>query len=122
MADYVVAGSGPLLAHGLRDVVDDLDIVARGAARKTVLELGDPQVPPSGHGSMVTLFAGDLEIFDRWLPDSPGPDRMIEAAECAQGIPFSPLSGVLTWKERLGGQKDQDDIELIRDYPGQAGG
>lgn len=41
---------------------------------------------------------------------------MIEDAEWVQGIPFSPLREVLTWKERLGRQKDQDDAKLIRDY------
>ncbi|MFB7509743.1 hypothetical protein [Streptomyces broussonetiae] len=115
-ADYVVAGSGPLLAHGLRSVVHDLDIVARGDAWKAALRLGTPETPPSGSGCLVSLFDGDIEVFDRWLPGSPGPDEMIEAAEWVQGIPFSPLRDVLTWKEGLGRQKDQQDVKLIRDY------
>ncbi|POX48638.1 hypothetical protein [Streptomyces sp. Ru72] len=120
--DYVVAGSGPLLAHGLRRVVHDLDIVARGDAWKTVLQLGNPETPPSGCGRLVSLFDGDIEVFDRWLPGSPGPDEMIEAAEWVQGIPFSPLREVLSWKERLGREKDQEDIKLIRDYLAHPGG
>ncbi|MBA9047549.1 hypothetical protein ACFYMX_33380 [Streptomyces griseofuscus] len=114
--DYVVTGSGPLLAHGLRSVVHDLDIVARGKAWQAVLRLGTPEAPPSGYGSLVSLCGGSVEVFDRWLPGSPGPDQMIEDAEWVQGIPFSPLREVLTWKERLGRQKDQDDAKLIRDY------
>ncbi|MGW1604797.1 hypothetical protein [Streptomyces eurythermus] len=112
--DYVVTGSGPLLAHGLRDVERDLDVVARGDAWKAVLRLGDPSVPLSGYGCLVSLFGGDIEVFDRWLPGSPGPDEMIQAAEWVEGIPFSPLGEVLAWKERLDRPKDREDIRLIR--------
>ncbi|TXJ75184.1 hypothetical protein E2C11_24450 [Streptomyces lavendulae] len=114
--DFVVTGSGPLLAHGLRKVVHDLDVVARGQAWQAVLHLGACEVPSSGCGGLVSLFGGRIEIFDRWLPGSPGPDQMIESAEWVQGIPFSPLREVLAWKERLGRQKDRDDAKLIRDY------
>lgn len=113
-ADYVVTGSGPLLAHGLRTVERDLDIVARGDAWKAALRLGEPAVPLSGYGCLVPLFGGDIEVFDRWLPGSPGPDAMIEAAEWVEGIPFTPLGDVLAWKERLGRPKDREDIRLIR--------
>lgn len=118
VADYVVTGSGPLLAHGLRGTVRDLDVVARGAAWGAVLRLGESVEPASGYGLLVPLFDGDIEVFDRWLPGSPGPDAMIEAAERVQGIPFSPLADVLAWKGRLGRQKDQQDIKLIRDHLG----
>lgn len=114
--DYVVAGSGPLLAHGLRSTVRDLDVVARGETWKATLELADPVVAPSGHGSLVSLVDGDIEVFDRWLPGSPEPDRLIEGAEYVQGIPFCPLREVLTWKERLNRQKDQEDVKLLRDH------
>lgn len=115
-ADYVVAGSGPLLAHGLRESVGDLDVVARGRAWKAVLELGEPVVPPSGHGSVVLLFDGNIEVFDRWLPGAPGPDELIAGAETIEGVPFCPLRTVLGWKERSGRDKDRDDVRLIRSY------
>ncbi|GGP70533.1 hypothetical protein GCM10010231_46620 [Streptomyces sindenensis] len=112
--DYVVAGSGPLLAHGLRGDVNDLDIVARADAWKIALSMADATVPPSGHGQMVALFDGDIEIFDRWLPGAPNPDEMIDCAEMVDGIPFCPLSWVLEWKLFSSREKDMRDIELIR--------
>ncbi|MFF5024411.1 hypothetical protein ACWCPJ_07040 [Streptomyces collinus] len=115
-ADFVVAGSGPLLAHGLRMEVGDLDVVARGAAWKLVLDMADPVPAPSGHGQMVLLFGGDIEVFDRWLPGTKDPDELIENAEMIEGIPFCPLREVLDWKMRSGRQKDRVDVELIRDY------
>ncbi|MER7566457.1 hypothetical protein ABTZ93_26310 [Streptomyces sp. NPDC097941] len=112
--DYVIAGSGPLLAHGLRHAIGDLDLVARGAAWKLARGLADPVIAPSGCGHLVSLFQGSIEIFDRWLPGTSEPDAMIDGAEWIQGIPFSSLSEVLAWKERLNRAKDQEDIRLIR--------
>ncbi|WP_215454481.1 hypothetical protein [Streptomyces sp. ATCC 21386] len=113
--DYVVAGSGPLLAHGLRQDVNDLDIVARADAWKIALSLADATVPPSGHGLMVVLFDGDIEIFDRWLPGAPDADELIDSAEMVEGIPFCPLPWVLEWKTRSSREKDMRDIKLIRE-------
>ncbi|MFF8613493.1 hypothetical protein [Streptomyces sp. NPDC015350] len=114
--DYVVAGSGPMLAHGLRKTVGDLDVVARGAAWKVAVGLADPIPAPSGHGHMVLLFDGCLEVFDRWLPGSAEPDELIEAAEFIQGIPFCPLTEVAAWKRRSNRRKDREDLVLIQNY------
>ncbi|MFF9509963.1 hypothetical protein ACF1BU_01425 [Streptomyces sp. NPDC014724] len=116
LGDYVVAGSGPLLAHGLREAVGDLDVVARGAAWKLAVSLSEPVAAPSGYGRMVLLFDGCLEVFDRWLPGSAGPDELIEGAELIQGIPFCPLLEVAAWKERSDRCKDREDLLLIRSY------
>ncbi|MEU8538974.1 hypothetical protein AB0C52_03075 [Streptomyces sp. NPDC048717] len=115
-ADYVVAGSGPLLAHGLRDEVTDLDVVARGDAWKIATSMADPVRAPSGHGFMVLLFDGGIEIFDRWLPGGAGVDALIDSAEVIQGIPFCPLVEVLEWKIRSNREKDQPDIRAIAQY------
>lgn len=114
--DYVVAGSGALLAHGIRDRIGDLDVVARGPAWKMVTELNDPVVAPSGQGLMVPLFEGGIEVFDRWLPGAPEPDVLIEGAELVAGIPFCPLAQILIWKERSLRPKDQVDTQLIKGY------
>ncbi|ATL29807.1 hypothetical protein [Streptomyces formicae] len=114
--DYVVAGSGALLAHGIRDRIGDLDVVARGAAWKTAAGLAEPVTAPSGHGRMVLLCDGDIEVFDRWLPGTPGTDELIAGAEWVSGIPFCPLSQILAWKELSLRPKDQADAKLIKDF------
>ncbi|MEV8453616.1 hypothetical protein AB0467_13560 [Streptomyces sp. NPDC052095] len=114
--DYVVAGSGPLLAHGIRESVGDLDIVARGAAWRTVTRLSEPVPALSGHGSTVKLFDGSLEFFDRWLPGGSGTDALIEGAELIRGIPFCPLPEVFAWKQRAGRPKDREDLALLRSH------
>ena len=45
--DFVIFGSGPLLAHGLRRRIGDLDVVARG---------------PAWHSSFFSAFTFDIII------------------------------------------------------------
>ncbi|MFG2873264.1 hypothetical protein [Streptomyces sp. NPDC048338] len=116
--DYVVAGSGPLLAHGLRDEVSDLDVVARGDAWKIALTLAPATPAASGHGLVVPLFDGTVEVFDHWLPGGPDTDALIDGAEMIQGIPFCPLPEVLAWKLRSGRTKDQADIRAMTKHLG----
>ncbi|MGW2572310.1 hypothetical protein [Streptomyces sp. NPDC001537] len=115
-ADFVVAGSGPLLAHGLREDVRDLDVVARGAAWRLALDLGDAVLAPSGHGQLVLLFDGSIEVFDRWLPNGKSTDELIADAEIIDGLPFCSLRDVLDWKVRSDRIKDRLDIQLIKEY------
>ncbi|MFE5768711.1 hypothetical protein ACFQ7O_10155 [Streptomyces sp. NPDC056485] len=120
--EYVVAGSGPLLAHGLRREIGDLDVVARGEAWKRVVSLVGTVPAPSGHGRMALLFDGDIEVFDRWLPISPETDELIDSAEIIQGVPFCPLPLVLAWKQRSNREKDEADVKLIKEHLAQAEG
>ena len=111
--DYVVAGSGPLLAHGLKEDISDLDVVARGRAWEMVTRLGRTSTPPSGVGKMVLLFGGEIEVFDAWLPGVCDTSTLIDEAEVIQGIPFSPLARVLDWKRQSNRPKDRIDVDLI---------
>jgi hypothetical protein len=121
LGDYVVSGSGPLLAYGLREDLGDLDVVARGKAWEAAKGYARPVPAPSGCGWMVPLFEGTLEVFDRWLPGAPEPDEMIGVAEWVDGIPFCPLGLVLLWKEKLDRPKDREDVALIREFLSAAG-
>jgi hypothetical protein len=120
VADYVIFGSAPILAQGLRTSVNDLDILARGAAWEKALSLGPAVAPPSGNGALVSLFGGEIEIFDRWVSDDWKPDGLIDAAELIEGFPFVPLPIVLQWKRRANRTKDQHDIAVLEKYLAQS--
>ncbi|MEW2379299.1 hypothetical protein AB0883_24810 [Micromonospora sp. NPDC047812] len=107
--DYVVFGSGPLLAHGLRTQLGDLDIVARGTAWHRLAAMSPPAPAPSGHGQMVRL---QIEAADQWLP---GFDtaHLIATAEHHNGIPFAPLAEVVRSKRHTARPKDHRDLALI---------
>ncbi|MEV4993192.1 hypothetical protein [Streptomyces niveus] len=96
--------------------MSDLDVVARADAWKIALSMAEARVPPSGHGLMVVLFGGNIEVFDQWLPGARDAGELIDSAELVEGIPFCSLSDVLDWKTKSNRDKDQRDIELIREY------
>ncbi|OKI10191.1 hypothetical protein A6A06_00045 [Streptomyces sp. CB02923] len=113
-ADFVIAGSGPMLAHGIKPEIGDLDIVARGAAWKKAISLGEPVPAPLGYVEHVLFFSGNVEVLNGWFAYSV--DELIEEADVFSGLNFSPLKRVLEWKTQLARKKDRADIEAIHRY------
>ncbi|MFY1689070.1 hypothetical protein [Plantactinospora sp. WMMB782] len=107
--DYVVFGSGPLLAHGLRTNIGDLDVVARGRAWQALTAAARPVATPSGHGRMVRL---QIEAVTDWLPGF-DTDHLIRSAELHAGIPFASLAEVRRSKLTARRPKDWPDLALI---------
>ncbi|GAA0993676.1 MULTISPECIES: hypothetical protein [Nocardiopsidaceae] len=115
--DFVIAGSGPLLAHDLRWEVGDIDVVARGAAWERALTLGEPEDAPFGDGvRRVLLFDDRVEILNGWFPDIWTVDELIDGAEVIDGLRFAALDNVRVWKTLLGRSKDHLDVKLINEY------
>ncbi|MFI2351252.1 hypothetical protein ACH492_30375 [Streptomyces sp. NPDC019443] len=117
--DYVIAGSGPLLAHGIRRDIGDIDVVARGVAWELAAKWGAPQQAPFGWAQHVVLFDGSIEVLNGWFDYSV--DSLIMEAEIFEGMRFMPLERVAEWKVRLldgGAGRDSDlrDIALIKNY------
>lgn len=125
--EFVIFGSGPLLAHGLRQSVSDLDIVACGKAWLAVSQHG---VPATGSisGAPMVLFWGELIQFSQgWIPSK---DKdwgirdtvdLIDRAEIFQGLPFAQLTDVLAYKQNLNRPKDRPDIRVLLDLLSQPG-
>lgn len=113
--DYALAGSAPLLAHGLRGELGDVDVVARGRAWDLAQLFGRPVRARSG-GKMVRLSGGRIEIFDSWFPEELTVDALIRRADVIEGIRFVSLRDTLAWKRYLNRDKDKDDIRLIEAY------
>lgn len=114
--DYAVFGSGPLYAHGLREEIHDIDMIARGEAWKKALTLGEVGVPKSGDGRVVVIGEDEIEVLDKWGPGEWDTDELIDTAEEIEGIRFVTLATVLKWKKMLMRPKDLVDIERIEKY------
>ncbi|MFG2997542.1 hypothetical protein [Streptomyces sp. NPDC048340] len=117
--DYVIFGSGPLLAHGIRREVGDLDVVVRGAAWERARNFGTPREAPLGWAQHILLFDGSIEILNGWFDYSV--DALILGAEVFEGVRFAPLEKVLEWKSGFvatgrGRDKDLRDIALMREF------
>lgn len=119
--DFVIFGSGPLLAHGLRRRIRDLDVVARGTVWRHVSQHG---VPATGtvNGAPLALFWGGLIQFSSgWISDDWDTDDLIDRAESIQGLPFAQLTDVLAYKQMLDRPTDRPDIEALLDLLRQPG-
>ncbi|MGD0069623.1 MAG: hypothetical protein ABSB76_40165 [Streptosporangiaceae bacterium] len=113
--DFVIFGSGPLLARGLRRGIHDLDVVARGTAWQRVSERGIPEVGAIS-GAPMALFWGDrIQFSPVWISADWDTDDLIDRAEIIQGLPFAQLTDVLAYKQQLNRRKDQPDIKALLD-------
>jgi len=119
--DFVIFGSGPLLAHGLRRSIRDLDVVARGTAWDRVSQHGSP-ARGSINGAPMAQFCGGLIQFSRgWVSDDWDADDLIDRAEIIQGLPFAQLTDVLAYKQMLLRPKDLPDIAALHQALRQPG-
>jgi hypothetical protein len=112
--DFVIFGSGPLLAHGLRSDIHDLDIVARGPAWRHVSRYGCPGTGSVNGAPMAVFWNGLIQFSQEWISAEWDADDLIDRAETIQGWPFAGLADVLAYKQRLLRPKDHPDIALLR--------
>lgn len=111
--DFVIFGSGPMMAHNLRQI-HDLDLVARGASWEWAREFGEPT------GESLVRFVvdgGEIEIGPQWFrPPLWDTDDLIDNAEIFSGYRFARLEDVRRYKRVLRRRKDLRDIALIDAY------
>src|ERR1700742_4199574 len=117
--DFVIFGSGPLLAHGLRRRVRDLDVVARGTVWRRVSRHGLPAAGGINRAPMAQCWGGLIQFSAGWIPlrdenwGTQDTDDLIDRAEIIQGLPFAQLADVLAYKQSLNRPKDGPDIEAL---------
>lgn len=117
--DFVIFGSGPLLAHGLRQTIRDLDVVARGTAWHRVSECGIPSVGAISGAPMALFWGGRIQFSPEWISKEWDTDDLIGRSEIIQGLPFAQLTDVLAYKQMLDRPKDRPDIEALLDFLSQ---
>src|ERR1700760_97523 len=119
--NFVIFGSGPLLAHGLRQHIRDLDIVARGSVWRSVCQYGAPATGEI-NGAPLAIFCGGLIQFSQgWISEDWDGDALIDRGEIVQGLPFAQLTDVLAYKQHLRRPKDIADIQALLTALGRSG-
>lgn len=113
--EYVVFGSGPLAAHGIR-ASNDIDLFITSKLYQRLKADGWEEKQWASGGNY--LAKDEFEADDSWHYNTynPTPEYLISKAEYIEGIPFAPLSEVLAWKRAFRRPKDLQDIELIKTY------
>ncbi|SDN72916.1 hypothetical protein [Allokutzneria albata] len=119
--EFVIFGSGPLLAHGLRDDVPDLDIVACGEVWRRVSACGFPATGDITGDRVWTFWNGRLQFSNRWISEEWDTRSLIDRADVIEGLRFAPLPDVLRYKKVLGRPKDSVDIRKLMDRLGDHG-
>lgn len=118
----VFAGAA-LVPHGLREQIDDVDMVAIGDAWDIAASIVTPKRAYLG-GYKIEIavqddlgkHVGDIEIFDSWGPGEWDLNRLIKEAHEFEGLRFVRLEEVLRWKQLTNRDKDLKDIEAIQDF------
>jgi hypothetical protein len=109
-----------MAAHGLKELKNDIDVIARGKAWEKAKTFSDPVETNSKLGSVVCLFDGTVEIFDAWPPAGMWDvEKLINDAEVIDGIRFVQLKSVAEWKNTRKKKSDEMDIQKINDFLGK---
>lgn len=114
--DYAIFGSGPLIVRGIIQATNDLDIVCRGKAWKTVLETGEHEYLSEYDVAVVTMFDGRLTFGSQWAIGEFDIDELIDNAEEIDGLPFVRKEHVASYKKISTRPKDRDHLEALSRY------
>ena len=112
---YIVFGSCPLAAAGLRES-GDVDMLVTPALKAKLKQSGWPEIDKGGGDT--PLVHDVFDVHDQWNFSSYSPtlEHLLQTAEYYDGVPFASLTEVRKWKAASGRPKDLKDIELIDNY------
>ena len=120
MGTYVVFGSGPLAAAGIRET-EDVDLFVSDRLYTHMHENGWHETV--GINGDHILKHGDYEVSRSWKFGTYHPhfSDLYAAADIVDGVPFVNLHEVRAWKLQSSRPKDRRDIELIDRYMAKKG-
>ena len=110
--DHAVFGSGPLLAHGIIDTVDDLDVICRGAAWDRASSIGDQVVLEDGI-TVISTHDGAITFGRSWRYGDFDIDELIDTAELVAGVRCVRLEHVVAFKQIAGRAKDRVHLAAV---------
>lgn len=113
--NYAIIGSAPMYAHGLKKELHDIDVLARGKAWELAKKYHQNSQSYYGDNE-VSVYLGDIEIFDRWEPGDWDTDKIIDGADIIEGLPFAKLIYVAQYKKMMSRDKDKRDLKALEDY------
>lgn len=113
LGDYAVFGSGPLIARGIIDAGNDLDIVSRGPAWDRAIALGESTMLEPHGVEIASFLDGAITVGRSWAYGDPDIDELIETAEMIDGLPFVRLEYVVEYKRIAGRAKDIEHLRAL---------
>jgi len=115
---YVVFGSGPMAALGIREV-NDIDLYVSTEVLEELKQKGWKQIHKGPRDEPLTLDV--YEAHDHWefSPYSPTLKDLLSRAFVVDGVTFASIEDVRKSKESRSGPKHMADVKLIDNYIGK---
>jgi hypothetical protein len=112
---YIVFGSCPLAAIGIREA-GDIDILISDEVLEDLKKAGWQELDKGPNDKPLTYDV--FEAHNSWNFSSYKPtlEHLLSSAMLVDGVPFASLEEVKKWKQSSGRPKDLNDIELIDEY------
>jgi hypothetical protein len=112
---YIVFGSCPMAAAGLREA-NDIDLLVNDEVMASFEQAGWKQVDKGKDDKPFTY--GVFEAHNKWNFSSykPALAQLLKTADVFDGIPFASLEEVRKWKAASRRPKDLKDIKLIDSF------
>lgn len=112
---YVVFGSCPLAAAGIREA-GDIDLLVSSKVLDQFIRAGWKQVDKGPKDKPYTN--GLFEAHANWdfSPYAPTLAHLLQSADIFDGVPFASLQEVRKWKAASDGAKHEADVRLIDAY------
>lgn len=112
---YVVFGSGPMAAAGIRES-SDIDLLVSDELAKQLEADGWQEMEKTPNDK--PLVRDDFEAHRSWdfSSFSPTLKDLLSRADFIDDVPFASLEDVVKWKSAGRRPKDLKDIELINAY------
>ncbi len=113
--DYAIFGSGPLLARGIIDDVNDVDIICRGKAWDIARQLGELVYLDEYDVHVVSIDNQRITIGTSWGIGEFNIDELIDTAEEIDDLPFVRLRYVVEYKKIARRPKDLEHLSRLSD-------
>lgn len=104
--DYWVTSGAAMVLYGIKDATRDIDLGCTSQLADKLQENGYG-TEILHDGSRRIIFSDTIELFENWIED-----QVILLEE----LPVVSMDGIITMKEKLGREKDRNDILLIKEY------
>ena len=104
--EYWVAAGAAMVLYGIKDTAGDIDLGCTTPMADQLERSGCPaETLPDGTRKIV--FSRRIELFENWIEDK---------VLFVEGFPVVSIEGIIKMKEKLGREKDLEDIRLIKEH------
>ncbi len=95
-----------MVLYGIKELTPDIDLGCTSPMADR-LEREGYDVEVLQDGSRRIVFSAAIELFENWVED-----KVI----LLEGLPVVSMDGMIRMKEKLGREKDLEDVRMIKEF------